>query len=59
MAGDSAEILGLGKGVGVGGGGGGGYEAETERLYLEKMSIEKHLLDYHAIFSDPRTESWR
>jgi hypothetical protein len=34
------------------------FEAETRRLGFEKLSVERHLQDYHKIFSDPRTEAW-
>jgi hypothetical protein len=29
------------------------YAAETERLYLQELSISEHLDDYHKINSDP------
>ncbi|KAF7870298.1 hypothetical protein EAF04_004044 [Stromatinia cepivora] len=34
------------------------YAAQSERLWLEPLSADKHLDDYHEMMSDPRVESW-
>ncbi|TGO88965.1 hypothetical protein BPOR_0131g00040 [Botrytis porri] len=34
------------------------YAAQSERLWLEPMTIEKHLDGYHKMLSDPGAKSW-
>ncbi|KAM0164743.1 hypothetical protein ACHAPG_000516 [Botrytis cinerea] len=34
------------------------YAAQSERLWLEPLTVEKHLDGYHKMLSDPRAISW-
>lgn len=34
------------------------YEAETPRLYLERLSIDKHFEDFWEMWTDPRSMVW-
>ncbi|KAF7933845.1 uncharacterized protein EAE98_003554 [Botrytis deweyae] len=34
------------------------YAAQSERLWLEPLTVEEHLDGYHKMISDPRAASW-
>ncbi|ESZ92413.1 hypothetical protein SBOR_7221 [Sclerotinia borealis F-4128] len=34
------------------------YPAQSERLWLEPLAVDKHLDGYHEMISDPRVQSW-
>lgn len=34
------------------------YAAESKRLWLESLTVEKHLDDYHEILSQPAAMMW-
>ncbi len=34
------------------------HEAETERLFLERLSLEKHLKDFHELWNNDMAVLW-
>lgn len=34
------------------------YAAESKRLWLQSLSVDEHLNDYHEIMTDPQSMFW-
>lgn len=58
MSGDSSSDRSGCGGGDSGGSGAGVYVASSKRLFLEPLSLERHLEDFHELWTDADAVKW-